>query len=155
MGKLISHIQGLFMKTITLFAALSVSALGMGSAQAATLTFTIQNKITTGAITNTYLNTCGALIPGLGPVEANATSVMHQTDCGTSTAFTFEYTNGSKTCRYTLSSIYTPPNPILGTSAYWTPRATVTSKGGTSATCKATLTSLGSNGNYTWAVSMQ
>ncbi|ATB39816.1 hypothetical protein CYFUS_005264 [Cystobacter fuscus] len=143
------------MKSSTLFAAISVAALGMGSAQAATLTFTVQNKITTGAITNTYQNTCGTIIPSLGPVAANGISVTHQTDCGTSTALVFEYTNGNKVCRFNLSTIYTPPNPILGTSGYWTPSGSGTSRGSTSATCKATLTSLGSNGNYSWALSMQ
>ncbi|QAT85433.1 hypothetical protein EJ065_3873 [Corallococcus coralloides] len=54
-----------------------------------------------------------------------------------------------------MSSIWTPPNPILGTSGYWTPAGSATSKGSTTATCKTTLVGLGSNGNYTWALSMQ
>jgi hypothetical protein len=143
------------MKVSTLFASLSVAALSMGSAQAATLTFTVQNKITTTTITNSYLNACAAIIPSLGPVSASSTSVVYQTNCGTTTAAHFDYTNGSKTCRFSLSSIYTPPNPLLGTSEYWTPSGTGTSRGGTSATCKAALTSIGTSGNYTWALSMQ
>ncbi len=143
------------MKNITLVTALSVAVLGMGSARAATITFTIQNKITTGPITNTYQNTCGVIIPSLGPVPANSISSAHQTNCGNNTAVAFRYANGTKTCAFTLSSIYTPPNPILGTSEYWTPSGTGASQGSTAATCKATLTSIGSNGNYSWTVSMQ
>jgi hypothetical protein len=143
------------MKNFTLVASLSMAALGMGSAQAATLTFTVQNKITTSAISNTYLNSCAAIIPSLGPVAANSTSVVYQTSCGTTTAAHFDYSNGSKTCRFSISSIYTPPNPLTGASEYWTPSGTGTSRGGTSAICKATLTSIGSNGNYTWALSIQ
>jgi hypothetical protein len=143
------------MKVRILVAALSVAALGMGSAQAATLTFTVQNKITTGAINNTYLNACAAIIPALGSVPASSTSVVYQTSCGTTSAAHFDYSDGIKTCRFSLSSIYTPPNPLLGTSAYWTPSGTGTSRGSTSATCKATLTSIGTSGNYTWALTMQ
>jgi hypothetical protein len=155
MGKLVPIHTELFMKNITLIASLSVAALSMGSAQAATLTFTVQNKITTGPITNSYLNSCGLVIPSLGPVAANATSVVHQTDCGNNTAIAFKYTKDSKTCSFNLSSLYTPPNPILGTSGYWTPKGTGTSQGTTSAICKATLTSIGTNGNYSWALSME
>ncbi|WP_163994965.1 hypothetical protein [Pyxidicoccus caerfyrddinensis] len=143
------------MKNFKLAAALSAAALGMGSAQAATITFTIQNKITTSAITNSYQNTCGTIIPSLGPVPANSVSTPHQTDCGNNTALAFRYTSGTKTCSFNLSSLYTPPNPILGTSGYWTPNGTGTSQGSTAATCKATLTSIGTNGNYSWTVSMQ
>ncbi|WP_044890759.1 hypothetical protein [Myxococcus hansupus] len=143
------------MKGIMWGAALSVATLGLGAAQAATLTFTVQNRITTSAITNSYLNACAPIIPGLASIPANSTSLTHQTDCGTTSAVHFDYTNGSKTCRFSLSSIYTPPNPILGTSAYWTPNGTATSRGSTSATCRATLTSIGTNGNYTWALSIQ
>ncbi|RYZ43481.1 MAG: hypothetical protein EOO71_03215 [Myxococcaceae bacterium] len=143
------------MKSSMLFASLSVAVLGVGSAQAATLSFTIQNKITTSAITNSYLNTCSTVIPGLGSVPANSTSVTHQVDCGNNSALAFRYTSGTKTCAFNLSTIWTPPNPILGTSGYWTPNGTATSQGSTTATCKATLTGIGSSGSYTWSVSMQ
>ncbi|NMO20379.1 hypothetical protein HPC49_41510 [Pyxidicoccus fallax] len=143
------------MKNIKLLAALSVAALGMGSAQAATITFTIQNQITTGSISPLRLNTCGAIIPSLGSVPPNSISVAHQTNCGNNTAVAFDYSDGIKTCSFNLSSLYTPPNPILGTSGYWTPKGTGTQRGTTSATCKATLTSIGTNGNYSWALSIQ
>lgn len=141
------------MKTSSLLASLSVAVLGVGSAQAATLTFTIENK-TTVTITNTYLNSCSVVIPTLSSVAANGISSVYQTDCGNNTALAFDYSNGTKTCGFNLSSLYTPPNPILGTSGYWTPRGTGTSKKG-NAVCKATLVSLGSNGNYGWALSIQ
>ncbi|RKH12472.1 hypothetical protein D7V97_08425 [Corallococcus sp. CA053C] len=143
------------MKSSTLFASLSVAVLGMGSAQAATLTFTVQNKILTSSITNTFTNTCTPIIPSLGTVLANSTSVTHQLDCGTSTAVAFRYASGTKTCTFNLSSIYTPPDPFLGTPASWTPSGTATSNGSTFATCKATLTGIGASGSYTWALSMQ
>jgi hypothetical protein len=141
------------MKTSSLLASLSVAVLGVGSAQAATLTFTLQNK-TTATVTNSYTNSCSVIIPALGSVAANGLSPVHQIDCGNNTALAFEYSNGTKACRFNLSSIYTPPNPLLGTSGYWTPSATGTSKSG-SAVCKATLTSFGTNGNYTWSLSIQ
>ncbi|RUO92399.1 hypothetical protein D7Y11_14875 [Corallococcus sp. AB018] len=143
------------MKSLTVVAAFAVSALGMGSAHAATLTFTVQNKITASAITNSYFNGCAAVIPALTSVAANSTSGVYQTDCGTNSAVYIEYTSGSKTCRFNMSSIWTPPNPILGTSGYWTPAGSATSKGSTTATCKTTLVGLGSSGSYTWALSMQ
>ncbi|WP_244238118.1 hypothetical protein [Corallococcus terminator] len=127
----------------------------MGSAHAATLTFTVQNKITTSDIINTFTNTCTPIIPSLGTVLAGTTSGMHQLNCGTSTAVGFRYASGTKTCTFNLSSIYTPANPFLGTSEYWTPSGTATSNGSTLATCKATLTGIGSSGSYTWALSMQ
>ncbi|ADO75475.1 hypothetical protein [Stigmatella aurantiaca] len=141
------------MKTSSLLASLSVAVLGVGSAQAATLTFTIENK-TTSTITSTFPNACSSVIPALSSVAANGISPVHQTDCGNNTAVAFDYTNGTKTCGFNLSSIYTPPNPLLGTSGYWTPKGTGTSKKG-SAVCKATLISLGSNGSYGWALSIQ
>ncbi|SET80546.1 hypothetical protein [Stigmatella erecta] len=141
------------MKTSSLLASLSVALLGVGSAQAATVTFTIENK-TTATITTTLPNACASVIPALASVPANSISSVHQTDCGNNTAVAFDYTNGTKTCGFNLSSLYTPPNPLLGTSGYWTPRGTGTSKKG-SAICKATLVSLGSNGNYGWALSIQ
>src|SRR5215217_208123 len=49
----------------------------------------------------------------LAAIPANATSVMHQADCGSMTVIHFDSTNGSKTCRFSLSSIDTPPIRFL------------------------------------------
>lgn len=138
----------------TILAAIALFGLGNSIAEAATVGFTVKNS-TTAAAAPTYTNTCGTISPALQSVAAGATSGTYSVACGTSTAVVYDYTSGSKVCRFNLSSLYTPANPLTGASAYWTPSGTATSRGTTTATCKATLSAIGTNGNYTWATSLQ
>ena len=144
------------MKPSFIVAALALAALGTGAASAATITFTVQNQNTTTTINNTYLNTCGTISPALGPISPSTTSPTHSANCGTTTAFVFDYLGGSRKCRFNVSSVYTPPNPLLGTSAYWTPSVGATPTG-TGTVCRAVITSIAGlgAGNFTVAFSMQ
>ena len=124
-------------------------------AEAATITFTVQNK-TTAVASPTNYNACGTANPALTPVAAGALSAPSSVYCGTTTAVSYDYKSGTKVCRFVLSSFYTPASPLIpGSTPYWTPQANATSRGTTTATCKANLSAIGTNGNYSFATSIQ
>lgn len=141
------------MKKLAFGGVAMIALLGAGVANAATVSFRVQNS-TTAIASSTYQNTCGVVSPALAPATAGSTSGTYSVNCGDTSAIIFDYTSGSKVCRFSLSSIYTPANPLTGAAAYWTPTGTGTSRGG-SARCTATLTGLDNAGNYTWTVRIQ
>jgi hypothetical protein len=119
------------------FAVLSVIAsLAIAApAVAAPVTMTFQNVSTTTPMTVSKINTCGVLLPAPVTVNAGNISAASSTDCGNLvSASHVTYAMGAKACIFHISTIYTPPNPLLGTSGYWTPSASTTPSGG--ATCK-------------------
>ena len=86
-------------------------------------------------MTVSRVNTCGNFQPAPVMVPAGTTSAVSSTDCGaTASAAHVTYYMGSKGCVFHISTIYTIPNPLLGTPGYWTPKASADSSGG--ATCK-------------------
>lgn len=137
------------------FASLAAIALTAASAaNAGTLTFRVQNS-TTATANATYQNACAVISPNLTSVAAGATSTTFSTSCGNDSGVIFDYTSGSKVCRFSLTSNYTPRNPITNAPAFYTPTGTGISRGG-SARCTATLTAFdNTTGDYTWTVRIQ
>ena len=92
---------------------------------------TFKNVSTTTAMTVSNVNACGVLSPTPQTVLAGNTSPASSTDCGgVASASHVTYAMGSKTCTFHISTIYTQPNPLLGTQGYWTPNASTTPGGG-------------------------
>jgi len=112
----------------------AVGLLSAAPAFAAPVTMTFQNV---GTVPMQYVSTnaCGTFSPTPTDISAGGTSASSSTDCGSAaSAAHVTYKMGTKQCVFHISTIYTPGNPILGTSGYWTPSASVTQSGG--ATCK-------------------
>jgi len=141
------------MKKVVLGAFAAAALVAASSAGASSVGIRVQNS-TTAVASPTYLNTCAAPSPALTPVSPGATTGTSTVSCGQNSAVAFDYTSGAKVCRFNLSSLYTPGNPILGTQGYWTPTGTGTSRAG-SARCTVTLTNLDNFGNYAWTVRIQ
>lgn len=121
------------MKAIALISAIASLAVA-APALAAPVTMTFKNVSTTTTMTVSNVNTCGVLSPAPVAVAAGNTSAASSTDCGgVASASHVTYAMGSKTCTFHISTIYTQPNPLLGTQGYWTANASTTPGGG--ATC--------------------
>ncbi|MDJ0275965.1 hypothetical protein QLH51_03995 [Sphingomonas sp. 2R-10] len=113
----------------------AVGAMVAGApAFAAPVSLSFQNAGTT-AMTVSRVNTCGVLAPTPTTVNIGTTSAVSSTDCGSAaSAANVTYRMGTKQCIFRISTIFTPGNPILGTSGYWTPNANTEASGG--ATCR-------------------
>lgn len=124
---------------------------------AATVTMTFQNASTTSDMKVSKVSNCGTLSPTPTTVLAGKTSLPSTGNCySTSAAAGVTYTMGSKACAFQISTIYTPPNPLLGTSGYWTPSSTATASGG--ATCNVVfkdISKIFTTGDYAATFSMK
>lgn len=119
-----------FVASIAAAVALFTSA----SAFAAPVSVSYQN-LGNAAMTVSNINACGTFSPTPTTVAIGTTSPVSSTDCGSvASAAHVTYKIGTKQCIFHISTIYTPGNPILGTSGYWTPNASFNASGG--ATCK-------------------
>lgn len=105
-------------------------------ALAAAVSLTFQN-VGTADMDVSKVSPCGVFSPTPAKVLAGKTSPKSTaTSCpGNSASTGVIYKMGStKTCSFSVTSLYTPPNPLTGFSGYWTPTTSATASGG--ATCK-------------------
>lgn len=122
------------MKAIFALAAVVNLAIA-ATAIAAPVTMTFKNASTTTPMVVTNVNACGVFSPKPTDIAKNTTSTASRTDCGpAASAAHVTYTMGAKTCVFHISTIYTPPNVLLGTKGYWKPNASTTASG--RAVCK-------------------
>lgn len=122
------------MKAIFALAAVVNLAIA-ATAIAAPVTMTFKNASTTTDMAVTNVNACGNFAPTPKNIPKGATSFPSSTDCGpAASAAHVTYTMGAKTCVFHISTIYTPPNVLLGTKGYWKPNASTTASG--RAVCK-------------------
>jgi|GEM_PF-3381064 len=142
----------------TVFALATVANLAIAaSALAAPVTMTFKNASTTTAMMVTNVNACGNFSPRPQNVAKGTTSSPSRTDCGpAASASHVTYTMGAKSCIFHISTIYTPPNVLLGTKGYWKPNASTTASG--RATCKVVsqdISNVFTSGAFAAVYSMQ
>lgn len=123
------------MKTAYFVAA--VAALLAGTpAFAAKVSSSYQNLGTT-TMTVSKISACASFSPTPVAVPAGQTSAVSVATCNEYAAASHvTYKMDSKQCVFHISVTYTPGNPILGTTGYYTPQSSADASGG--AICKVT-----------------
>lgn len=118
-------------------AVLLASAMIAAPAVAAPVFMTVKNESTVSTMKVSRVSACGVLHNYPDDVWPGMTSPTSSTDCGGSASvISVVYTMGMKSCTFTVTNIYTPPNYLFNPPlpGYWTPSVKATPSGG--ATCR-------------------